>query len=116
MVAQFIATQPILGLCELAEQQRGTHVPQRWWEKLGIDWSLAREKTEATAERAGANAEETETPGLGAETDSEPPPRRGGPRAASGRRRPWEPVVPAGRIGAGRRIEPPLNRELRKTT
>ena len=33
------------------------------------------------------------------------PPLRGGPRAAPGRRRPWESVVPVGRSGSGRRIE-----------
>ena len=32
MVAQFIATRPILGLCEVAERRRGTRVPQRWWD------------------------------------------------------------------------------------
>ena len=41
-VVQFIATQPILGLCEVAERRRGTRVPQRWWEQSGIDWKLAR--------------------------------------------------------------------------
>ena len=30
-VAQFIATRPILGLCEVVERRRGTRVPQRWW-------------------------------------------------------------------------------------
>ena len=30
-VAQLLATRPILGLCEMAERQRGTRVPQRWW-------------------------------------------------------------------------------------
>ena len=30
-VAQFIATRPILGICEVAERRRGTRVPQRWW-------------------------------------------------------------------------------------
>ena len=67
-VAQFIVTRPILGLCEVAEQQQGTRVPQRWWEQPGIDWNLARERGEreaATAEHAGAPAEETETPVLG---------------------------------------------------
>ena len=67
-VAQFIANRPILGLCEVAERRRGTWVPQRWWEQSGIDWKLAREKGEraaATAEHAGAPAEETETPGSG---------------------------------------------------
>ena len=59
-VAQFIATRPILGLCEVAERRRGTRVPQRWWEQSGITWKLAREKgerAEATAEHAGATAE-----------------------------------------------------------
>ena len=31
MVAQFIATRPILELCEVAERRRGTRVPRRWW-------------------------------------------------------------------------------------
>ena len=79
-VAQFIATRPILGLCEVAERRQGTRVPQRWWEQSGIDWKLAREKGEraaATAEHAGAPAEETETPGLGTREGSEPAPTRG---------------------------------------
>ena len=29
-VAQFIATRPILGLCEGTERRGGTRVPQRW--------------------------------------------------------------------------------------
>ena len=79
-VAQFIATRPILGLCEVVERRRGTRVPQRWWEQSGIDWKLSREKVEkaaAAAEQAGANAEETETPGSGAEAESEPSPTPG---------------------------------------
>ena len=36
-VAQFIATRPILGLCEVAERRRGTRVPQGWWEQSGIN-------------------------------------------------------------------------------
>ena len=47
MVAQFIATRPILGLCEVAERRRGTRVPRRWWEQTGIDWKSAREKAAA---------------------------------------------------------------------
>ena len=79
-VAQFIATRPILGLCEVAERRRGTRVPQRWWEQSGIDWKLAREKGERAAakeEHAGATAEETETPGSGTGAVSEPAPTRG---------------------------------------
>ena len=79
-VAQFIATRPILGLCEVAERRRGTQVPQRWWEQSGIDWKLVREKGEraaAAAEQTGATAEETETPGSGTRAGSEPVPTRG---------------------------------------
>ena len=43
-VAQFIATRPFLGLCEVAERRQGTMVTQQWWEQSGIDWKLAREK------------------------------------------------------------------------
>ena len=76
-VAQFIAKRPILGLWEVAERWRGTRVPQRWWEQSGIDWSLAREKAAAAAEQAEENAEDTETPGSGAEADLEPAPTTG---------------------------------------
>ena len=41
-VAQFIATQPIMGLCEVAERRPGTRLPRRWWEQTGIDWKAAR--------------------------------------------------------------------------
>ena len=76
-VAQFIATRPILGLCEVVERRRGACVPQWWWEQLGIDWSLAREKAVAAAAQAGANAAELETPGLGTEAYLEPAPTPG---------------------------------------
>ena len=36
-VAQFIATRPILGLCEVAVRRPGTRVPRRSWEQTGID-------------------------------------------------------------------------------
>ena len=78
--AQFIATQPIMGLCEVVERRRGTRVPQRWWKQSGIDWKLAREKGEraaAAADQAGATAEETETPGSGTGAGSELSPTRG---------------------------------------
>ena len=73
-VAQFIATRPILGLCEGTERRGGTQVPQRWWEQPGIDWRLAREQQEREAEAADAAGHmdatagkktTTATPGLG---------------------------------------------------
>ena len=51
-VAQFVATRTILALCEGTKRRGGTRVPQRWWEQTGIDWRLAREKSES-AEAAG---------------------------------------------------------------
>ena len=59
-VAQFIATRPILGLCEVAERRQGTRVPRIWWEQTGIDWKLAREKAAA---QEGANEAEPKLTG-----------------------------------------------------
>ena len=42
MVAQFIATRPILDLCEKAIRRPGARVPRKWWEQTGIDWKGAR--------------------------------------------------------------------------
>ena len=36
-VAQYIATQPILELCEEAERRPGARVSKRWWEQEGIN-------------------------------------------------------------------------------
>ena len=46
-VAQFVATRPILALCEGTERRGGARVPQRWWEQTGIDWRLAQERSES---------------------------------------------------------------------
>ena len=46
-VAQFIATRPIMGLCEVTERRAGTRVPRRWWEQTGIDWKADREAAAA---------------------------------------------------------------------
>ena len=76
-VAQFIATRPILGLCEVTERRGGARVPKRWWEQPGIDWKLAREKKERAAEAAGhtdataGKKSTTETPGSGKGTGEE---------------------------------------------
>ena len=83
-VAQFIATRPILGLCEVAERRRGTRVPQQWWEQSGMDWELVREK--AAAAQAGANKAASDTPGSGLESESEsdPDPTPGGTAGGTG--------------------------------
>ena len=70
---QFIATRPILGLCEVAERRQGTRVPRTCWEQTGIDWKSAREKASA---KGVANKTEPEMTGSG--SDSEPEPTPGG--------------------------------------
>ena len=61
-VAQFIATRPILDLCEKATQWPGALVARRWWEQTGIDWKGEGERVEAAA---------AAEPGKKAFTDSE---------------------------------------------
>ena len=107
-VAEFIATRPILRLCKMAERRRGTRVPQQWWEQLGIDWKLTREKGEraaASAEQAVATAEETETPGSGAEAGSEKAPMRGWTTGDTGEEASLGVSGSSGQNGSGRRIE-----------
>ena len=63
MVAQFIATRPILDLCEKATRRPGAQVARRWWEQSEIDWKGARERAETAAAVA--------KPGTKTFTDSE---------------------------------------------
>ena len=43
-VAQYIATRPLLDICEGARQIEGARVTFRWWENSGIDWEKAKAK------------------------------------------------------------------------
>ena len=61
-VAQFIATRPILDLCEKSNIRPGAQVTRRWWEQTGIDWKGSRERADASVEAAD--------PGTKALTDS----------------------------------------------
>ena len=67
-VAQFIATRPILGLCEVTERRTGTRVPSRWWEQERIDCKAARVKASAKDGDDEAEAAEPDLTG----SDSEP--------------------------------------------
>ena len=70
-VAQFVATRPILVLCEGTERLGGTRVPQRWWEQPGIDWRLAREKNERAEAAGETNTKATAgTPAATPETET----------------------------------------------
>ena len=72
-VAQFIATRPILGLCEVVVRRPGTQVPRRWWEHTEIDWEEAREKAVAKEEYDAAEAAEPELTGSDSETEADTP-------------------------------------------
>ena len=41
-VAQYIATRPLLVLCEGTKQIGGARVARRWWDQKGIDWEKAK--------------------------------------------------------------------------
>ena len=66
-VAQYIATRPILDLCERSVQRKGAWVSWRWWEQEGIDLERAREKAAAALdggeEKCGEGAAQKETAG-----------------------------------------------------
>ena len=43
-VAQYIATRPLLDLCEGARAREGAKVTLRWWNQAGINWETAKAK------------------------------------------------------------------------
>ena len=47
-VAQYIATRPLLDICEGAKQREGARVTLRWWDQSGIDWEKAKAKETET--------------------------------------------------------------------
>ena len=69
-VAQYIATRPLLELCEGAKQREGARVTLSWWDQSGIDWEKAKAKETETesasdsdsgADTEGEEVQETES-------------------------------------------------------
>ena len=81
-VAQYIATRPLLDLCEGARPREGARVTLRWWEKSGIYWGKAKAKGTETETTSGSETGQT---------------RRGG---RSGKKKSGQ-ADQAGRNGAG---------------
>ena len=50
MVAQYIATRPIMYLCERSVRRPGAWVSWRWWEKEGLDLEGAKERAAAESD------------------------------------------------------------------
>ena len=94
IVAQFIATRPILGLCEVTERRQRTRVPRRWWEQTGIDWKATRE---AAAAKNGDNEAEAAEPDL---TGSESEPKTATPGGTAGGTGEEASLVASGSSGA----------------
>ena len=56
-VAQFIATRPLLDLCEGTTQRGGARVTMRWWDQKGIDWEKAKARGAATESESESEAD-----------------------------------------------------------
>ena len=52
-VAQYIATRPILDLCERSVLRPGVRVSWRWWEQDGLDLEGVKKRAAAAAESGG---------------------------------------------------------------
>ena len=67
MVAQYIATRPILDFCERATQRVEARVSRRWWDQEGMDLKAAKEQasealaTDLESESEVESEEEVET-------------------------------------------------------
>ena len=48
MVAQYIATRPLLDLCERATHRSGARVSRRWWDQKKIDLGMGKEQAAET--------------------------------------------------------------------
>ena len=47
-IAQYIAMQPLMDLCEGATQRGGARVKMRWWDQKVIYWEKAKARGEET--------------------------------------------------------------------
>ena len=58
-VTQYIATRPLLELCEGATQREGARVTLMWWDQTGIEWekAKAREVETELASESGTDLE-----------------------------------------------------------
>ena len=56
-VAQYIATKPLLDLCEGAMQRGGARVTMRWWDQKGIYWEKAKARVAETASESESDTD-----------------------------------------------------------
>ena len=68
MVAQYIATRPILDLCERSDRRPGARMSWQWWEQVGID--LEEAKKRAAEEATDLESDSDSDSDLGGEESS----------------------------------------------
>ena len=59
-VAQYIATRPLLDLCEGTNQIGGARVSRRWWDQKEIDWEKTKARVAETDSESETDTEEEE--------------------------------------------------------
>ena len=73
-ITQYIATRPLMDLCERTTHIGGARVTMRWWDQKGIDWGKAKSmgaETESESEPdTDMEGEETRYSGSGASGSS----------------------------------------------
>ena len=57
MVAHYIATRPLLDLCEQTTRRGGARVFRRLWDQKGIDWDLAKARAAGTDSETESDVE-----------------------------------------------------------
>ena len=67
-VTQYIATRPLLDLCEGATHREGAQVTMRWWDQTGIDWEKEKPRgaeteseSESETDMEGEDTRDTES-------------------------------------------------------
>ena len=56
-VAKYIATRPLLELCEGSRAREGAKVSMRWWNQADIDWETVKSKGVETDSNIGSGTD-----------------------------------------------------------
>ena len=82
-VTQYIATRPIVDLCDQATWRPGARVYRRWWDQAGIDLEGAKKRATETAIALESESESDSDSDSDSESNADPG-REEDPRGVSG--------------------------------